>query len=61
MSALRIKNATWYALLGLFVAVAILPILKLSSPQYFPSANASAEESFADITTCKGKACDDKK
>ena len=60
MSALRIKNATWYALLGLFVAVAILPILKLSSPQYFPYADASAE-SFADITTCKGKACDDKK
>ena len=31
-----LKDATWYALAGLFVAVALLPILKASSPQYFP-------------------------
>lgn len=59
MSALRIKNATWYALLGLFVAVAILPILKLSSPQYFPYADGN--EGFENISTCKGKACDKEK
>jgi hypothetical protein len=36
MSKVQIKDATWYALAGLFVAVALLPILKASSPQYFP-------------------------
>jgi len=30
------KDATWYALAGLFVAVALLPILKANSPQFFP-------------------------
>jgi hypothetical protein len=37
MSKVYVKDATWYALAGLFVAVALLPILKASSPQYFPS------------------------
>jgi len=36
MSKVYIKDATWYALAGLFVAVALLPILKSSSPHYFP-------------------------
>jgi hypothetical protein len=35
MSKVYIKDATWFALAGLFVAVALLPILKASSPQYF--------------------------
>jgi hypothetical protein len=30
------KNATWYALIALLVAVAILPILKAMAPQIFP-------------------------
>jgi hypothetical protein len=30
------KNATWYALIALIVAVAILPILKAMAPQIFP-------------------------
>jgi hypothetical protein len=37
MSKIQMKNATWYALAGLFAAVALLPILKASSPQYFPT------------------------
>jgi len=35
MSKLNIKDSTWYALAGLFVAVAFLPILKASAPKYF--------------------------
>ena len=30
------KNATWYALIALLVAVAILPLLKAMAPQLFP-------------------------
>ena len=30
------KNATWYALIALLVAVAILPLLKAMAPQFFP-------------------------
>ena len=29
-----IKNATWYALIALLVAVAILPLLKAMAPQH---------------------------
>ena len=36
MSKVQINDATWYAIAGLFVAVALLPFLKASSPQYFP-------------------------
>jgi len=35
MNKLHVKDSTWYALAGLFVAVALLPILKTSAPQYF--------------------------
>lgn len=47
MSKLQLKDATWYALAGLFVAVAFLPILKATSPQYFP-------EGF-EVNGCKAK------
>ena len=30
------KTATWYALIALIVAVAILPLLKAMAPQFFP-------------------------
>ena len=30
------KTATWYALIALLVAVAILPMLKAMAPQFFP-------------------------
>ena len=30
------KLVTWYALIGLLVAVAILPLLKAMAPQFFP-------------------------
>ncbi len=32
-----LKSVTLYAIIGLFVAVALLPILKAMAPDYFPS------------------------
>jgi hypothetical protein len=49
MKAFGLKAITWYAIIGLLVAVAILPILKASAPQYFP-------EGFRDLD-CKGISC----
>lgn len=50
MAKLQIKDATWYALAGLFIAVAFLPILKASAPQYFRT-----EDGF-EVKACeKGK------
>ena len=41
------KNATWYALIALIVAVAILPILKAMAPQIFPEGfRGSRREGF---------------
>jgi hypothetical protein len=35
MSKANTKDAVWYGLAGLFIAVAFLPILKVNAPQYF--------------------------
>lgn len=37
MKRVGLKSATFYAIVGLFVAVALLPILKAFAPEYFPS------------------------
>lgn len=49
MKAFALKAVTWYAIVGLLVAVALLPILKASAPQYFP-------EGFRNVD-CKGISC----
>ena len=36
MKRFQIKTVTWYAIVGLLVAVAILPILKAMAPEFFP-------------------------
>jgi hypothetical protein len=51
MSKMQSKDATWYALAGLFIAVAFLPILKASAPQYFRS-----EDGFK-VTLCQDGKC----
>jgi hypothetical protein len=51
MAKQQMKDATWYALAGLFIAVAFLPILKASSPQYFRT-----EEGF-EVNTCASGKC----
>ena len=47
MKKFGIKTITWYAIAVLFIAVAILPLLKAASPQYFPS------EGFRDDISCR--------
>jgi hypothetical protein len=49
MKKFAVKQITWYAIAALFVAVAILPILKSSMPQFFP-------EGFRDVD-CQGMTC----
>jgi hypothetical protein len=48
---MQTKDATWYALAGLFIAVAFLPILKASAPQYFRS-----EDGF-EVKLCASGKC----
>jgi len=36
MKRFQIKTVTWYAIVGLLVAVAVLPILKSMAPEIFP-------------------------
>jgi hypothetical protein len=53
MKGFGIKTVTWYAIIGLLVAVALLPILKASAPEYFPSAYF---EGFRELD-CQGMTC----
>jgi hypothetical protein len=53
MKRFGIKTVTWYAIIGLLVAVALLPILKASAPQYFPYAQF---EGFRELD-CVGMTC----
>jgi hypothetical protein len=51
MKKFGIKTITWYGILALVVAVAILPLLKAAAPEYFPSLDG-----FRDLD-CKGVTC----
>ena len=51
MKKFGLKTITWYGILALVVAVALLPILKAAAPQYFP-----VLDGFRDID-CKGVSC----
>jgi hypothetical protein len=50
MKRFGLRAVTWYAIIGLLVAVALLPLLKASAPEYFPT------EAFRDLD-CKGVSC----
>jgi hypothetical protein len=54
MARLSIRKVTWYAIIGLLVAVALLPILKAAAPEYFPS--VSSISGFRDLD-CVGMTC----
>ena len=65
MKRFQIKTVTWYAIVGLLVAVAILPILKAMAPEFFPEGFRSrvahagyAGEGFED-SGCRGITCDE--
>lgn len=51
MKNFQLKTVTWYAIVGLLVSLAILPILKAMAPEYFPSIDG-----FRDVD-CKGVTC----
>ena len=49
MKKFGLKTITWYAIIALLVAVALLPVLKAMGPQYFP-------DGFRDLD-CQGTTC----
>jgi hypothetical protein len=57
MAKLNIKTVTWYAILGLFIAVAFLPILKAYSPEYFPSVSGFRDLDCVGMTCNEGEFC----
>jgi hypothetical protein len=59
MKNFRLKTVTWYAIIGLLVAVALLPVLKLS-PQYFPSVSGFADLDCQGVTCKEGQFCKNK-
>lgn len=71
MKRFQIKTVTWYAIVGLLVAVAVLPILKSMAPEFFPegfrSRVAQAGEGFRsqkaregyEDSGCRGITCEE--
>ena len=57
MKRFALKTVTWYAIIGLLVAVAFLPILKAMAPEYFPSFTSNIS-GFRDLD-CKGMTCNE--
>jgi hypothetical protein len=51
------KSATWYALLALCVIVAVLPLLKLSMPQYFPSLDGFRDVDCVNVLCPEAQFC----
>ncbi len=61
MKKLALKSATWYAILALFVAVAILPLLKAAAPQFFPSLDGFRNVDCLGVTCPEGQFCQQNK
>jgi hypothetical protein len=57
MKRMALKTVTWYAIIGLLVAVALLPILKASAPDYFPSVSGFRDLDCQGITCGEGQFC----
>ena len=61
MKKFSINTATWYALLGLLIAVALLPILKGTAPQYFPTIAGFRDLDCHGVTCNEGQFCGENK
>lgn len=61
MKRMALKTVTWYAIIGLLIAVALLPVLKASAPHYFPSIAGFRDLDCKGITCGEGQFCQDKK
>ncbi len=57
MAKLNIKTVTWYGILGLFIAVAFLPMLKAFAPEYFPSVSGFRDLDCTGVTCGEGQFC----
>ena len=58
MKKFGLKAITWYGIIALLVAVALLPILKAAKPQYFPSSYSGFRDLDCQGVTCpEGKFC----
>jgi hypothetical protein len=55
-----IKTITWYALSALFLCVAILPMIKSSYPEYFPSIDGFRDVDCMGVTCPEGHFCQKK-
>jgi hypothetical protein len=60
MKNFRLKTVTWYAIIGLLVAVALLPVLKAMAPEYFPSISGFADMNCQGVTCGEGQFCQNK-
>jgi hypothetical protein len=57
MKKFGLKTITWYGILALVVAVAILPLLKAAAPQYFPSLDGFRDLDCQGVTCAEGQFC----
>ncbi len=57
MKVKGIKTITWYAIVAIILAVAVLPLLKASAPQYFPSMDGFRNIDCAGINCPEGQFC----
>jgi hypothetical protein len=55
-----IKTITWYALIALFVCVAILPMIKSANPEFFPSMDGFRDVDCVGVTCPEGHFCQNK-
>ena len=53
----KFDTITWYALVTLFVCVAILPFLKAASPSFFPSMDGFRDVDCLGMTCPEGSFC----
>jgi len=64
MKRFALKTVTWYAIIGLLVAVALLPLLKAAAPEYFPSfpsVSGFANPDCVGVTCGEGQFCQNNK
>ena len=61
MKKLALKTVTWYGILALFVAVALLPLLKAAAPQIFPSLEGFRAVDCLGVTCGEGEFCQQNK
>ncbi len=55
-----VKTMTWYALLALFVCVAILPFVKSAYPEFFPTMDGFRDVDCVGVTCPEGQFCQKK-